>query len=171
MPFAIQGYGPFDEQRIVPLGLHSGFETNVVFSLDSLENFPAVDIILEDRYLNIFHSLLESPYSVDLLTQEYLDRFFIRFEPNSALGINDLVSGSVRAFLNSDQQLIVLSTRDQKAAMELYDINGKVVWNSNERFIVSGQNIIVGLNSFTSGMYLLRISGESGSQSFKLNVY
>ncbi|TNF31589.1 MAG: T9SS type A sorting domain-containing protein, partial [Bacteroidetes bacterium] len=169
VPYAIQGYGTFDEQRIVPLGLNSESETEVLFRLDSLENFPEVEVVLEDRYLGLFHPLTQSPYSVSVADATYSDRFFIHYQPVSLVGIQDVQNEELSAFVSGDGQLFVNSSVDRIANMELLDMNGRSVWSSNQIKLFTGQNNVAHLN-FATGIYLLRLEDSRNVETFKLNV-
>jgi len=166
-PFAIQGYGPLTPERVVPLGLHSGLTSQIVFTLDQTENMDNDDIILEDRYLGLFTDLKQTNYAVDCSAEGYYDRFFLHFSPASVTGIND--ANSTNNFHASVYGgYLYLSTQEPViGTVEMFDMSGRMVWSSNS--ISLNQNgFRTDVSGLTSGVYSVRLVNGNNTQSVKV---
>lgn len=157
-PYAIQFYDPLFPERIVPLGLASGFDTEITFSIDDLENMSDEYIILEDRYLDVFHDLQESSYSFQASSVQYLDRFFLHFMPNQVTGLEDALSSTgLHAYIN-DGVLNLTMNEDLTGDLSLFDMSGRMVLNSN--VVINGQRGKVDVSGLVRGAYIVKVSAN-----------
>jgi len=161
-PLAIQGYGPLEQERVVPLGLNSQFQTTVKIGLDSTSNMNDYAIILEDRYFNIYHDLKQSAYLFQSSPMLYDDRFFLRFGPEVITGIQEESSAvTMNAFIANDL-LQLRTSKPLKGILELTDMSGKTIWKADDQKIdQNGFNFDV--FSLSRGSYVVHLWTKDGS--------
>jgi small nuclear ribonucleoprotein (snRNP)-like protein len=155
-PFAIQGYGPFEQERIVPLGLNSHYQTVVTLELDSTENMDVEDIILEDRYYGIYHDLRVTPYVFQSAPMLYSDRFFLHFAPQMVTGVSSsTVAPEMQAFVASDM-LNLRSNSRITGTLQMFDMSGKMVLETSN--VSLGSELLkVDVSHLAKGVYSVRI--------------
>ncbi|MEE9348503.1 MAG: hypothetical protein V3U80_00485 [Flavobacteriaceae bacterium] len=89
--FTITGIEDFTEDAIeIPLHVKLDQQRDVIFEIDSIENFAPNNIYLKDAFTNIYHDLT-NPISLNLPTGDYTNRFSITFR-NSPLSVDNLVT-------------------------------------------------------------------------------
>jgi hypothetical protein len=160
-PYAIQGYGELYPDRIVPLGFVSGFNTTVTIALDDMDNMTDDDIILEDRYLNIFTDMHLGEYTFQSDIVSYQDRFFLHFVPYTVTGVRDnALVDSFTAFVNDDLLNLRVSESVQ-GDLEMLDMGGRLVWSRSHVTLgqASSQFDISGLSK---GVYVVRLTSTEG---------
>ncbi len=160
-PFAIQGYGLIETERVVPLGLNSQFQTTVEIALDSTFNMMDNEIILEDRHFNIFHDLKQSNYVFQSSQTLYDDRFFLRFAPEMVTGIQN-ISGEItmNAFI-ANGQLQLRSSKPIQGILELTDMSGKSIWKANNQEI-DQNGFSIDVHSLSRGSYVVHLWTKDG---------
>ncbi len=155
-PLAIQGYGPFEQGRIVPLGLNSDYQTVVTISLDSTENMDVEDIILEDRYYGLFHDLRVSSYVFQSSPMLYSDRFFLHFAPQMVTGVSsNTIAPEMQAYIANDM-LNLRSNSRITGTLQMFDMSGKMVLQSSN--VILGTELLkVDVSHLAKGVYSVRI--------------
>jgi hypothetical protein len=123
----IQGRSlPFDQQDVVPLAVtvaNQGRYQIAIGAVDGLFENVQQPIYVEDRELEIFHNLRQTPYGFDAVPGSYDNRFFLRYA-NNALGVtNPDGSGDLSAMI-IDKQLMVQAS--QNIAKIQVRCNGKI---------------------------------------------
>ena len=166
-PYAINAYGPLTEDRIVALGMNSGFESVVTFTLDDLDNMESDFIILEDRYLGVFQDLQEGDYSCQVSIQHYTDRFYLHFSEASITGLMEAgKEGGMHAYMD-DETLTIRTSEDMIANVEIIDVSGRVVMTRN-KLSLNSTGIQLNLSRFSDGVYLVKVISENGILSQKI---
>ena len=166
-PYAIQGYGELEPQRIVPLGLVSGFNTTVTIALDDTDNMSDDDIILEDRYLNIFTDMHEGDYIFQSDAASYQDRFFLHFGPMSVTGISESDQGIfMSSYINNGILSIRLNT-EVPGDLEILDMSGRSVW-VGAQITLNESPTQIDVSDLSTGIYIVRLSSEKGTVSKKV---
>jgi putative NADPH-quinone reductase len=166
-PFAIQGFGQFTQERIVPLGLNSSFQTSVTITLDSTENMNFEDIILEDRHLGIFNDLRIAPYVFQVSATTYTDRFFLHFAPQMVTSVDvDASNRTLSAHINND----ILYVRVIKAltgTLKVFDMSGKMVIESSVE-LQPNSAWTIDVATLAKGVYSVLVQNDGGSQVAKV---
>ena len=167
-PFAIQGYGPIDNERIVPLGLNSGFQTSVTIALDSVFNMADEMVILEDRYFDMFHDLRQTPFVFQSDEMHYPDRFFLHVGETLLTELEEVGSTSLQAFVSSDVLYIASNGfTGTHASIDLLDIRGRSIIKKNGVKLMEGQASIQ-LSNLKTGIYILRVELDGQLMSKKV---
>jgi hypothetical protein len=166
-PLAIQGYGQFEETRIVPLGLNSGMQDVVTLALDSVENMDEESIILEDRHFGIFHDLRSSSYVFQASDMTYADRFFIHFSPQliTSVGQPD-TEVQMNAFITNGM-LHIFASGELSATIRLFDMSGKVVLQA-PNMALGLSEVTMDVSSLARGVYTVACHNSNGVQLKKV---
>jgi M6 family metalloprotease-like protein len=160
----------------VPLGLDIPEAGEYTFKVTGVILPNNVYPLLEDRKLEKLVSLRSETdsYKVNLSsTDEASGRFYLQFADNSnapeVVGINqmeNLVHFTARYNL---QRIIIAGTPNSGTKASLYDINGRKVGGEYQLSSGANQNEIPA-KGLISGVYLLRIVGNSCDQVIKVPV-
>ncbi|MCF8459455.1 MAG: T9SS type A sorting domain-containing protein [Flavobacteriales bacterium] len=163
-PYVTQAYGSLFPDRIVPLGYISNTQSMVTISLDTNFNMESDIIYLEDRHLNVFQDLHEGSYVFQTNAVTYNDRFFLHFATPSVTGMYDVQMNPMHAFINNDM-LTVSKANVEMAALEIFDMSGRMVWTSGSVGFSNGL-AKVDVSSLSMGVYVVRMiaNGEISSQ-------
>jgi len=166
-PLAIQGYGPFAQERIVPLGFNSDYQTVVTISLDSTENMDEEDIILEDRHYGLFHDLRVSSYVFQSSPMLYSDRFFLHFSPQMVTGItSSTVAPEMQAYVANDM-LNLRSNSTITGTLQMFDMSGKMVLETSN--VTLGTELLsVDVSHLSKGVYSVRIQDSKKAYAQKI---
>jgi hypothetical protein len=166
-PFAIQGYGPFDAQRVVPLGMNSGHQTTVTIGLDSTENMTVEDIILEDRHLGIYTDLRTAPYVCSLTAMTYDDRFFLHFAPMMVTGAGETGAGLKLNAYVANEMLHVRATGEFSGVLRMYDMSGKEVLQAPVA-LFAGSVVTMDVSHLAKGVYTVMVQNEERNHVSKV---
>ena len=153
----IQGRSVLEENQIIeiPLGFEvtSAGDYTVSIVLEYID--PNFDILLEDKLLDITTDLRLSDYTFNVPSPiEDHNRFAVHYNYDAQLSIDDFEanSESIRSFfLNNDLMTNVSESEPQ--TIQVFDVLGKEVINSNFKKRISVLNI-------ESGLYIVKYTFE-----------
>jgi uncharacterized delta-60 repeat protein len=153
-PYGIQVYGPLGFSRIVPLGLHTIEPQLVTFRLDSTEQMPSEQIVLEDRKLGIFHDLRSSGYTCAVSGGLYDSRFFLHLSTELIAGVESQMRNPCMGAWMHDGILTVMMDDGASAGtpLELLDMQGRAVWRASQ----TSARIEADLSGLARGFYTFR---------------
>ncbi|MFM1875724.1 MAG: hypothetical protein RL266_1461 [Bacteroidota bacterium] len=166
-PYAIQGYGPFYEERVVPLGMHIADPVAVTISLEDLDGMEDDNIYLEDAYLGIFHDLQAGGYDFVGTPGLYQDRFYLHFLPMSVTGIDDVTSSITFGAFIHGEILNVYSKDDLQGTLEVLDLSGRIVY-SEQKVQLNQTGVKVDVSTISNGVYIVRFVGSDSTLSKKV---
>jgi len=137
--YIIQGVGAFDKAKKYPLGLFLTNSGSIEISLNSLENFDdPIDLFIYDALLNTYTQINDSNFTVDMISGEYTDRFYIAFEDSNAVlenaslstSDNDLRKTIVR-YLSHSKEIYINTNNGQNTIKQIrvYSILGKELFS------------------------------------------
>jgi len=165
-PYAIQAYGTFYDERVVPLGMHIALPVTVTLALEDLDNMESDQIYLEDAYLGIYHDLQSGGYQFEGVPGLYTDRFFLHFSPMTVTGIEESTGTTFGAVVSNDV-LIVSSKDDLMGSIEVMDMSGRVIFSrANVQLNQTGTKI--DMTSASDGVYIVRFVGSEETLSKKV---
>lgn len=167
---------PEDLSEVIDLYINNIDKENYNFSIEltGYENLPN-GLLLWDKYHDTYTPLsngLIIPISFDLSIPESTDqnRFAITFESQNLNSDNFNADKDIQVYPNAfeDEIKIIFSNKfiGAEATLTIYDIIGKKIF-SKKISKVESINILNNLN-FSSGNYLLNLTGKGFNQSFKL---
>lgn len=161
---------PFDNLDKVPMGVKipsTGSYTIAIGAIDGLFTSSIQDIYLEDLELGIIHNLRVNPYSFNATQGIHNTRFKLRYT-NSVLGNDDFIDGTNNVFVVSNESLIVSSSKENIATMEIYDVLGRKLYQNKN---VNTQSQIVNSIQKTNSGLIIYITLENGKQVVKKAIY
>jgi subtilisin-like proprotein convertase family protein len=164
-PYAIQAYGPFDPNKVVPLGMNAGMQMNASITLSQVDGLEDEDIYLEDRYLGIFHDLNESAYQFDTEAALYMDRFFIHYGA-SVTDIDELNSNSFGVYVANDV-LNVASQEDLEGRLTIVDATGRMVY-VKDNVQLNHTGVKIDLSGVTDGVYIVTFATAETTMTKKV---
>lgn len=164
--FAIQALPLMDETVVVPVGLYAGIAGEYSIALAEQSTLPATSpVILEDRTLGVFTNLHEAQqYVFNVEAAATIEnRFYLHFK---AVGINEPGIISEPFAYTSGNMLYIMNPSAQRADVQLFTLHGKQM----EQFRITGQGIHSRMLNLPAGIYIVRMSSESGAVSAKVFV-
>jgi hypothetical protein len=151
----------------VPVYFHVGMDGSFTLHINGLESFPGdLPIFLEDKQDNVFQDLRENAdYTFTGTILDDRDRFVVHF--SNPLGIDNLENNQMEAIhiYSWEKSVFVDIPFKFSGTIEVYDLLGKIIATENA---VEGQNEIEMFNS--QGYYVVRVIGENGLKTQKLNI-
>jgi hypothetical protein len=161
----IQGVGAFDPSKAYLIGIQVASAGTNVIKFEGVENFPATqNFFLYDAQTGIFHNLKAGNLSLTLEEGAHNDRFFLTFQTQNVLGIDDNnpFESSKIEFANATSSLKVALTDNLKTTLQIFDSNGRLIQSKN----VEGTNTL-DLSSLSSGLYIATIGEANNRKSLK----
>ena len=122
------------ETRIIPVGVEAQAGQQLTFSIDNLTIADNITIWLEDRATGVWTEL-NSTSTYVLNTAEIISgigRFYIHFENQETLNIQDINSNQIEIKAISGANIITVSGNlDRDSVLELYDVAGRKLLTQN----------------------------------------
>jgi len=169
----INGEGYFDASNIYPLGVRNAVDGTVKFIVDDKENFNEdQEIYIYDNTTNVYHSIKNDYFEINLPAGTYEDRFSLRFS-NGTLGINDNQTNNGISITHS-QNNAMINIKNQSLnstinSVMLFNTIGQVIstWN-----IENGNQDNFGLqvSNIASGTYIVKVMTDKGAIAKKIIV-
>jgi hypothetical protein len=163
--YRIQARPAFTDTDEVPLGYFAAVSGLFTIELDAAEGIFAQQnhpIYLEDHELNILHDLSQSHYTFTTNSGTFDQRFAIRYTPE--LGVNPFeTSATTIQIFKRNHQLEVVSTQEEIAMVEVYDLLGRKIFGKTG--INASQFTIQ--EAFNQSVVLVRVQLKSGMQCIK----
>jgi hypothetical protein len=173
--FIIQGVGSFNATNQYPIGLFLSDSGNVEIALTSLENFDTeVDVYVYDALLQTSTRINNSNFMIYLGANEYLNRFFITFQPSEALSNLDTNPEDLAtvSYLNdTDEIYINIPNALQLKQVHLYNIIGQKVktWNVTNLPVLSNE-LHIPVRNISEGAYIVKVETNSGTLNKKVII-
>jgi hypothetical protein len=169
----IQGVGPFVEANTYPLGVKSGIDEIVTFTLDETENIDEdQNIYIYDAVTEIYHNIRENDLQISLPTGTYSDRFSLRFT-NQVLGIdNPNANNGIRVtFTNNNETLTIENNQTDNSVktVSLFNILGQQIysWDTIDN---SQEKIEIPIANISAGTYIAKIATDKNTISKKIVI-
>ncbi|WP_218157904.1 choice-of-anchor D domain-containing protein [Pustulibacterium marinum] len=162
----IQGRGlPFQNTDVVPLGVKVTQPGSYAIGIEALEGIftdASQEIYLNDLDLNVIHNLKTSPYNFTMnFPGIENNRFQLQFV-SGALNTTSFDDTNKVRVVKVGEGHQAISDRVMMEKLQLFDISGKVVWQSES--LESLQYTLPG--QLASGSYVLAVQLVGGQQQF-----
>ncbi|MFZ4402354.1 MAG: T9SS type A sorting domain-containing protein, partial [Bacteroidales bacterium] len=145
--------------NIIPLGIRGNAGKKVKITAFALET--AEQVYLEDRFKGKLISLTENTaYEFELPTESLIGRFFIRFNNTNAA----LTTSDVKVFENDNELNIITQTGENIEQVEVFTVTGSRIFKTDV-----ASNMLTTKLDLTTGVYLVRVRTNLGSQNVKVN--
>jgi hypothetical protein len=159
----IQGRAlPFDNQDIVPLAVElvsAGNFSIAISEVDGLFSNSNQSIFLQDNLLNITHDLRQAPYQFTSLVGDFKNRFIMKYT-NAALSNSSFSSQTNAVIVTSkDQKINVFSNTEKIDAIEIYDVLGRKLFETNN---INDRSFSVANLSIETQSLIVKIKLENG---------
>lgn len=155
---AIQGRAPFENSDVVPLGLNTFKEGT--YSIGLLKKEGAFengqDIYLKDKETGILTNLSQGQYTFHINKGTTTGRFEIVYKPESTLGVNNATKSKVEVYKDAND--FVLRSSETLLAVDLYDMNGRLIFSEKPNQLVTK----IASESFANGVYIIKVTQKSG---------
>ncbi|MEP7277368.1 MAG: T9SS type A sorting domain-containing protein [Bacteroidota bacterium] len=162
---------PQDTVKAIPLGLKTIKDGWISFNARDIKNMPAgIYIYLSDQKTRINTNLQkDTPYRLFLPSGDYKNRFFLIFSTKELTGVtnNTNATGTFHAYSAGGRLYVNANlAAGEKANLTVVNMLGQVICRQE----VTG-NIYQPLNAhFTSGVYVVNLSGSVQKQSKKIFI-
>jgi Secretion system C-terminal sorting domain len=170
--YAVNSIPTSSFNEIIPVHLDVKFAGNYTFTA-AITGFESADsVIFVDKVNNTKQDLRINPtYSVDLLKQNYTNRFYLQYNKKQTV-VTDVKSAASSAIsVYSFEQKVTVNFNNLKGSLAdigIYDVKGNAVYKAKNQSVASGK-IEINLPFVSSGIYIVKV--ESGQASKTQEVY
>ncbi|WP_432672161.1 Ig-like domain-containing protein [Flavobacterium sp. SM2513] len=163
----IQGRAlPFSNQDEVPLGYKTTLTGTLTISIEEFDGLLAgQNIYIKDNVLGTVHNLKEADYTFTTVPGTFDDRFVLRYLPQETLGTDlpTINANSVVVF-NSDNQISIKSTELVISKIEIFDLQGRVVFTKNN---IDAQAFATQTLSVSNQMVIVKVTTDNNAELVK----
>ncbi len=167
--FVIQAL-PFFTEMQIPLGVVSSTGQTHRFMIDALEDFVG-DVYLIDLETSLSHRLNDGAVEIQVPQGQYVNRFLLAFA-QLTLSTDETVfpSKELRAFYLKQSGNVVIenSANLDINKIQIYNLNGQSLVNVQEAHDIQSSEIKIPFSNYSTGIYLVKISSEKGTDTFKI---
>lgn len=148
------------ESEIIPLGFRNDKNGNYSIMLKDFDGIGQVEI--EDTKLDVFHDLLISSYEFDWNISDSEDRFKLHL---SATGLGELGLQEAQVYGLDQQVYIRMDGAFVYDQVDIFDLSGRLI---GAYTLSKSETQSIALAN--KGIYLVKLSGASGSQTEKIII-
>ncbi|RMB63852.1 T9SS C-terminal target domain-containing protein [Dokdonia sinensis] len=164
----IQGLGEFDNTKVIPIGFATAIEqvTTYSISLDDITgpSLQNTEVYLIDTTFETYTNLREKPHVFTATTANDGNRFYLAFNKNETLGINQesVLSDSIAIYPNPVKERFTISYDGRSILLKaiVTDVQGKMIQEfdlSNFKSLKSFD-----LANYATGIYFVQIQSSAG---------
>jgi len=167
VPFATQALGKNDyNNTTIALGVNANMGEQLTFSIAENTLPASIEVYLDDTVASTSTLLNSSDYVITPATSlSGTGRFYLRFS-NSALSTQENNFETIKIITNqSNRELIISGQLVKDTVARVYDIQGRLV---NSTILNENLNTqTIGLNTISSGVYIIELSNNKSSKTEK----
>ncbi|MFD2917475.1 T9SS type A sorting domain-containing protein [Psychroserpens luteus] len=170
VPFGIQAVGETDYNDVtIPLGVSANQGEQLTFNISETTIPSTVEVYLDDTIENTSTLLNSGDYILTPTTNlSGTGRFFLRFIDNS-LNIQENNFDDLEVFASKDTKEIIINGQlSQKAIIEVFDIQGRLIMTSNLNSTQSQNRIDV--SNVNTGIYIIKLQSNNTEKTQKLVI-
>ncbi|NNK88883.1 MAG: T9SS type A sorting domain-containing protein, partial [Flavobacteriaceae bacterium] len=174
--YVIQGVGDFDNSKQYPLAVHVTTSGNIGFALAGLENFDITpDIFIYDSLFDTYFQIDDATsYSMALDPGDYMDRFFIAFDAQGNLDLDEFNNLNVLLnYLQDSNELYLYHPEIQKInSIEIFNLMGQeiLVFNKEDLLYSSSAEIRIPIKDIAEGTYVVKVKSDKGTLNRKVII-
>lgn len=151
---------PFNQTDVVPLGYTTAIAGAFTINLAQFDGlFNSQDVFLTDNITGQTHSLKDSPVNFTTAAGTFNDRFELRFT-NSALGVAPANFSAGLIVRSHGNEIFVDTALSQLAAVEIFDMTGRVVFSHAE---INAQSFATNTLNIGAQMLLIKVTLTNGN--------
>ena len=170
--YTTQGVGEFDSNKMYPLGLFLSTSGSIEISLTEMENFNEdIDVYVYDSLLGTSFLLNSENYQTHLDPGNYLDRYYISFQPN-VLSVEDVeIQNLVISYLN-DTNTIYINSSDAIGIHQVQLINllGQTIFTWSEISSPYANELRIKTKPIAHGSYIIKVKSDHGTVNKKVII-
>ncbi|MEH6538402.1 MAG: immunoglobulin-like domain-containing protein [Psychroserpens sp.] len=160
-PYVIQGVGAFDPVNKYPLGLFMSTSGTIEIGLDALENFEdQIEVYVYDALTDVSFKINDAQFNRVLEIDDYIDRFFITFQPTSTLTTNEFTDEQPTImYLNTSEEIFIqLPDAISAKSLSLFNTIGQEVhkWTTTDLERLNNE-IRLKTRFISEGIYVLKL--------------
>ncbi|MGL2964504.1 fibronectin type III domain-containing protein [Flavobacterium sp. RSB2_4_14] len=151
---------PFDDNDFIPLGItipNNGVYTIGISQAEGLFMNDNQNIFLEDTYTNVIHDLRLAPYTFQINTGRYDNRFILRYK-NESLGNPSINENETFAYINN--HIVKVQSKENIKEIKIFDMTGKLITTYKPDIM---QNNFEENFPYANGVYLAIIKLDNDS--------
>lgn len=170
--FVIQAVPDFNLNRSIPLSVKIANPGMISIKISAIENVPETTAIyIYDATTGIYHNIRNSDFTVQLPVGIYVNRFFLRFATEEALGTGENAFNSLTIKFTNNNSCLNIRNTDAKTIVEkvyLFNLLGQMInsWNVENK-----PNIQIPIQYISQGVYSVKVKTSKGDFSTKIIVY
>jgi hypothetical protein len=151
----------------IPLGVNANNSSDIVFTISESTIPDTINVYLEDTVENTSTLLTSEDYVMTPnLALNGTGRFYLRFVANQ-LNVQDIELQTLNIFTNHSQKTIVIEgSLKQPTSFELFDIQGRMVTNSN--LIQQSYRQTIDVSELSAGIYIVKLRNAVSTKTQKI---
>lgn len=151
---------PFEISDQIPLGYKAFNSGTHIISVIEKEGIFAEsqNIYLIDKLLNKTVKISDKPYKFLTRAGEFNDRFVIVYRPGNIIGTAAEISNQI-LFAKVDNQIVITSTIDKIAEVELFNLNSRSVYKKSD---VNSNELRIDVLNFNHQIVVVTVKTETG---------
>ncbi|WP_298147187.1 T9SS type A sorting domain-containing protein [Flavobacterium sp.] len=164
----IQGVNTFDSTKSYAIGIQVDTAGENVIKFEGTENFPASQTFyIYDAETQTFFNLKTGNLIVDLEAGTYNNRFFLTFQTQNVLGIDDVTTKNtaslVFAAASAELNINIPTGLNENTTISIFDLSGRVVKNTK----IQSNNETINLSGLTAGTYIATLKNGNEQKVLK----
>ncbi|WP_370091632.1 PQQ-dependent sugar dehydrogenase [Winogradskyella sp.] len=147
----------------IPIGLNVSQGQNITINIGDTDLDPSINVHLEDTVNNTFTLLNDNSYSFTANSAiNGIGRFYLRFE-GDALNIPETSLDILKIYTDPSNNTIIIDGQlEPRTSLKLFDINGRVMLNSNLNSTITKQ--LIDVEHLSSGIYIIEIMSSTNTK-------
>ena len=158
--FIIQGVGAFDIENMYPVIIDLESGGNIKIELTDLENFDEdIDVFVYDALLGTYTRINDVAYQINLDAGSHENRYFIAFQEEGILSVDDIVLNDiiVNYLSNSNEIYIKIPYNLEIKQVYLMNMLGQSIKSWNRTNTALSQETKIPVRNIAEGNYIIKV--------------
>ncbi len=167
-PYVINAL-PYNVNLQLPLGINVVTTGTHRIFIDELENFND-NIFILDTLTNTTTQINDNAFEINLAEGMYLNRFYLVFQPTSALAVNEALQNDINVFYNQNHEIVIKNPKEIVIKdITIYNAIGQIIKKIEKKNI---NNIETKINiEAANSVYYVVLNTNQGFVSYNILVY
>jgi hypothetical protein len=156
----IQGVGAFNIENMYPVVIDLGVSGNIEIEITELENFEDdIDVYVYDALLGTFTRINDVSYQINLDAGSHENRYFITFQEEGVLSIDDFILNDivVNYLSNSNEIYIKMPNNIDVKQVYLMNMLGQSIKSWNRTNTAISQETRIPVRKIAEGNYIIKV--------------
>jgi hypothetical protein len=158
--YIIQGVGQFNVENMYPVVIDLSASGNIKIELTELENFEDdIDVYVYDALLGTYTRINDVSYQINLDAGSHENRYFIAFQEEGVLSIDDAILNDiiVNYLSNSNEIYIKLPNNIDVKQVYLMNMLGQSIRSWNRTNTPISQEMKIPVRKIAEGNYIIKV--------------